>query len=169
MFLHDDVIKWKHFPCYWPFVRGIHRSPVNSPHKGQWREAFMFSLIYAWINCWVNNLKAGDLRHYHAHYDVTVMLSGRYVQASNAILLHLISATNFVLAFQTAFTTLLLLSVCLFYICYWVEKHNAVIVSAKQPGQLYLLQRQQNLPFYRNIIVNCILSTNHQPWHNAGH
>ena len=34
----DDVIKWKHFPCYWPFVRGIHRSPVNSPqHKGQWR------------------------------------------------------------------------------------------------------------------------------------
>ena len=33
---HDDVIKWKHFPRYWPFVRGIHRTPVNSPHKGQW-------------------------------------------------------------------------------------------------------------------------------------
>ena len=32
---HDDVIKGKHFPRYWPFVRGIHRSPVNSPHKGQ--------------------------------------------------------------------------------------------------------------------------------------
>ena len=29
---HDDVIKWKHFPRYWPFVRGIPRSPVNSPH-----------------------------------------------------------------------------------------------------------------------------------------
>ena len=43
--LHDDVIKWKHFPRYWPFVRGIHRSPVNSPHKGQWRGALMFSLI----------------------------------------------------------------------------------------------------------------------------
>ena len=26
---HDDAIKWKHFPRYWPFVRGIHRSPVN--------------------------------------------------------------------------------------------------------------------------------------------
>ena len=37
---HDDVIKWKHFPRYWSFVRGIHRSPVNSPHKGQWRDAF---------------------------------------------------------------------------------------------------------------------------------
>ena len=42
---HDDVIKWKHFPCHWPFVRGIHLSPVNSPHKSQWRGALMFSLI----------------------------------------------------------------------------------------------------------------------------
>ena len=43
--MHDDVIKWKHFPRNWPFVRGIHRSPVNSPNKGQWRGALMFSLI----------------------------------------------------------------------------------------------------------------------------
>ena len=34
---HDDVIKWKHFPRNWPFVGGIHRPPVNSPHIGQWR------------------------------------------------------------------------------------------------------------------------------------
>ena len=27
-YMHDDVIKWKHFPRYWPFVRGIHRSPI---------------------------------------------------------------------------------------------------------------------------------------------
>ena len=40
--IHDDVIKWKHFPCYWPFVQGIHRSPVNSLHKGQWRGALIF-------------------------------------------------------------------------------------------------------------------------------
>ena len=52
---HDDVIKWKHFPRYWPFVQGIHRSPVNSPHKGQWRGALMFYLIFARINGWVNN------------------------------------------------------------------------------------------------------------------
>ena len=70
---HDDVIKWKHFPRYWPFVRGIHRSPVNSPHKGQWRGALMFSLIFVWINGWVNNGEAGDLRRYRAHYDVIVM------------------------------------------------------------------------------------------------
>ena len=46
---HDDVIKWKHFPRYWPFVRGIHRSAVNSPHKGQWRGASMF-VFYLRLN-----------------------------------------------------------------------------------------------------------------------
>ena len=70
---HDDVIKWKHFPRYWPFVRGIHRSPVNHPHKGQWRGALMFSLICVWINGWENNREAGDLRRYRAHYYVIVM------------------------------------------------------------------------------------------------
>ena len=70
---HDDVIKWKHFPRYWPFVRGIHRSPVNFPHKGQWRGALLFSFICVWINDWVNNLEAGDLRRNRARYDVTVM------------------------------------------------------------------------------------------------
>ena len=69
-FSDDDVIKWKHLPRYWPFVRGIHRSPVKSPHKGQWRGSLMFSLICAWINAWVNNREAGDLRR---HYNVTVM------------------------------------------------------------------------------------------------
>ena len=69
---HDDVIKWKHFPCYWTFVRGIHRSPMNSPHKGQWRGALMFSLICAWINRWINR-EAGDLRRHRTHYDVTIM------------------------------------------------------------------------------------------------
>ena len=70
---HDDIIKWKHFPRCWPFVRRIHRSPVNSPHTDQWRRALMFSLIYAWINGWVNNREAGDLRRHLAHCDVTVM------------------------------------------------------------------------------------------------
>ena len=70
---HDDVIKWKHFPRYWPFVRGIHRPPVKSPHKGQWRGALMFSLICVWINGWVNTGEAGDLRRYRAHYVVIVM------------------------------------------------------------------------------------------------
>ena len=69
---HDDVIKRKYFPHYWSFVRRIHWSPVNSPHKGQWRGALMFSLICAWINDWVNSRETRDLKRHGAHYDVTV-------------------------------------------------------------------------------------------------
>ena len=66
---HDDVIKWR----YWPFVRWIHWSPVNFPHKGHWREALMFPLISVWINGCVNNREVGDLRSDCTHYDVVVM------------------------------------------------------------------------------------------------
>ena len=75
---HDDVIKWKHLPRYWPLEQGIHRSPVNPPppppHKSQWRGALMFSLICARLNGWVNSREVGDLRRYRAHYDVIGMM-----------------------------------------------------------------------------------------------
>ena len=50
-------------------------SPVTG-HKGQW----MFSLICAWINGWVNDCEAGDLRRHRAHYGVTVMGCGVVVK-----------------------------------------------------------------------------------------
>ena len=53
---------------------GNRRSSVNSPHKGLWRGALMFSLICAWIKGWVNNGEAGDLRRHRAHYGVIVMV-----------------------------------------------------------------------------------------------
>ena len=71
---------WRHqmeaFPHYWPFVKGIHRSPADSPHKGQWRGVLMFSLICAEINGWgwANSREAGDLRRHRAHYNVTVVI-----------------------------------------------------------------------------------------------
>ena len=71
--LLNDVIKWKRFPRYCTFVRRIHRPPVNSPHKGQWCGALMLSFICAWINAWVNNRQAGDLRRHRAHHYVIVM------------------------------------------------------------------------------------------------
>ena len=77
---HDDVIKWKHFPRHWPFVREIYRWPVNSPHKGQWQGPLMFSLVCAWIKGWVNTREAVDLRRYRAHYDVTVMFRDSWKQ-----------------------------------------------------------------------------------------
>ena len=70
----DDVIKWKYFPRHWPFVQGIHQSPVNSPHKGQWRGALMFSVICAWTSSLTNNGDAADLRHHRIHDDAIVTM-----------------------------------------------------------------------------------------------
>ena len=79
---HYDVIKWKHFPRYWPFVWGIQGSPVDFPHKGQWRGAFMFSLICAWTNGLLSGvpdffdrnkiLSGGDLSHYQVPHCIRV-------------------------------------------------------------------------------------------------
>ena len=63
---HDDVIKWKHFARYWPFV--------YSPHKGQWRGALMFFFICPWTNGWGNNRYDGDFRRHRAHCNVTVII-----------------------------------------------------------------------------------------------
>ena len=52
---------------------GIHRSPMHSPHKGQWHGALKFSLICAWINGWINKCEAGDLRRRRVHYVIIVM------------------------------------------------------------------------------------------------
>ena len=54
----------------------VGNSPVTGefPHKGQWREVLMSPLTCACINIWTNKREAGDLRHHHAHYDVTIMI-----------------------------------------------------------------------------------------------
>ena len=69
---------WRHqvglFSALLALCAGNSSVPVNSPHKGQWRGALMFSLICAWINDWVNNREAGDFRHHRGHYDVIVLI-----------------------------------------------------------------------------------------------
>ena len=44
----------------------------------------MFSLMCAWINDWVNNGEAGDLRRHRSHYDVTVMKEANTSCAENS-------------------------------------------------------------------------------------
>ena len=72
-----SVTCWRHqmetFSAILSLCAGNSPVPVNSPHKGQWRGALMFSLICAWINDLVNNREAGDLRRHRGHYDVIVM------------------------------------------------------------------------------------------------
>ena len=71
MTVHDDVIKWMHFPRYWPFVRG----PVTDefPSLRPVTRSFDVSLICSWTNVWINNRDADDLRRNRAHCDVTVI------------------------------------------------------------------------------------------------
>ena len=67
----DFTIWWRHkMEAFFALL-----SPVTGefPHKGQWRRALMFSLVSAWINSWVNNRDAGDLRRHGAHYRVAVV------------------------------------------------------------------------------------------------
>ena len=111
MISHDDVIKWKNILRYLTFVRGIHRWPVNTPHKGQWLGALMVSFICAWLNGSVNNREAGDLRRHRAHYDVTVMVCDKcgciyiYVSIAMYFLVNaLIPISIFILSFPTLST-----------------------------------------------------------------
>ena len=70
--LHDDVIKRKHYPRYWPFVWGHLWIPLTKTSDAElW--CFVLFLICAWTNSWANNRDTGDLRCHRGHYDVTVM------------------------------------------------------------------------------------------------
>ena len=77
-------------------MRGIHRWPANSPHKGQWRGALMFSLIWAWTNSWANTGDAGDLRCHRAHYDVIAMLYLMWnkPKLSQSVVFHAVDITS---------------------------------------------------------------------------
>ena len=62
-----DVIKCKHFQRYCPFVRGIHRLPVDSPHTGTVTRTFDVSVLLVWTKCWGNTRLTGNSRHHDGH------------------------------------------------------------------------------------------------------
>ena len=130
---HDDVIKWKHIPRYWPLCGEF------TGHR-QWRGALMFSLICAWINGWVNNREAGDLRRHRAHYDVIVMLCemssiARGLNKMAAILSTLI---------QKDF---------LFKLCIWIQfAHVFVNLCCRNIISFYFLHATQVYPYYLGLL-----------------
>ena len=72
---HGDAIKWKHFPRYWPFVRG--NLPVIGEFPAQRPVTRSCDIFFGLrLNKRLNkNCEAGDLRRHRAHYDVTVMVT----------------------------------------------------------------------------------------------
>ena len=119
---------WRHqmesFPRYWPFVRGIHRSPVNSPHKGQWRGALVFSLICTRINGWVNTGEAGDLRRHRALYDV-IVLGVDYVYMCACVWVQVFRAWRVDYVYMCA--------------CVWVQVFRAMWLHLTLPYRMQLL------------------------------
>ena len=81
----DDDIKWKHFPRYWPFVRGNSPIPGEFPAQRPVTRSFDVFFICVWISDWVNNGKAGDLTRYRAPYDVIVMITANTIGDINAM------------------------------------------------------------------------------------
>ena len=153
---YGDVIKWKHFPRYWPFVRGIHRSSVNSLHKGQWRRALMFSLVCAWINGWINKRVAGDLIRHRAHYDVIVMNPGlnyTYCMRGNVINLASTSEIN-VLPDETRNQSSLIISSLLF-----TSDGLGLLVLKRDNILLYLPLENEIIP-YGNVSFPFIFVSN---------
>ena len=59
---HDDVMAWRRFPNYRPFVKKIHRWSVDPPPIASVMRSFNVFLLLAWISSWTNNPLA-DLTH----------------------------------------------------------------------------------------------------------
>ena len=76
---HDDVMKWNYFSRYWPFVRGTHRSPVDSPHKAPVTRTFDVSfdirlnvrLNRHWSRLWFETPWSSLWRHCNDHCPFT--------------------------------------------------------------------------------------------------
>ena len=62
---HGDVMARKHCLYYWPFVRGIHQSLVDSPHKEPVLQSFDVSFFVSWTSCQTNSWVAGDSKYHY--------------------------------------------------------------------------------------------------------
>ena len=77
--------KWKKISALLAICAGNSPVPGKFPHKGQWRGVLMHSLICVWINGWMNNGEAGDLRRHPTHYYVIVMAKHKLTDISTRL------------------------------------------------------------------------------------
>ena len=104
--LHDNFMRWRWFPRYWPFVRGIHQCLVDIPPKTSVTWALMFPLVLSLTDGWKNSQVVGDLIRHESHCDGILMDSwntvyvleamaiGTYNEVSKRTPLLCIQATN---------------------------------------------------------------------------
>ena len=131
----------------------------NSPHKDQWHGALMFSLMCVWINSWVNNRKAGDVRRYSAHYDVSEILMGISVMTRNRMACVVLLVKNGGLRYKCILFGLVVHQSTETenhrYI-YFILNHLSVIVSVCFKKR-FLTQGIQNIRYIKNISFHITL------------
>ena len=61
----QETLAWKPFLHYWPFLKGMHRAPVDSSHEGATLQSFGAAFFYhSLIKTGSTNCKAiSDLKH----------------------------------------------------------------------------------------------------------
>ena len=137
---------------YWRFVRGIHRSPVNNPHDGQWHRALT---ICACTSGWANHRDASDLRRHRIPYEVTVMLQTKWSTLMICIIAELhgpwyeFVLENELIIFKTRFYNIRIYSY-MTYIFNVLHRRFPRIGSGRGPaGRWYF--------FWRNLLTTYIL------------
>ena len=162
-----QIAWWRHkmetFSALLALCAGNSPVPVNSPHNGHWRGTLMFSLICAWINDWVNNREAGDLRRHRGHYDVNVMVTCHiYCWRNKANLRDLIAATSLVILYEIGFKWSIFLSMrpWIWWITTKTIGHLFCTTSSfvhlfKPIGELKLELQSRNAQFGSKLAIFC--------------
>ena len=119
---------WRHqmetFSALLAICAGKSPVPGEFPAHRPVTRSFDVFFICAWINRWVNNCHAIDLRRYHAHYDVIVMKCGSFWSALNVFAL-VVNYRNVYHKFITKGPSVLLwvnlrTIHCIFFILEWI-------------------------------------------------
>ena len=147
-FQHDDVIKWKHFPRAGHLCGEFTGVPAQRPVT----RTLVFSLICAWINGWVNNGEAGDLRRHRAHYDVTVMSEGNPKPPLEFIVAwwgHLGRDRSWIKPHKSPFRD------NLFVENPWVKSRLSVMSTPSCSGEMYIVYQSYKWRVQRNTCIEC--------------
>ena len=149
----DCVACWRHqmetFSVLLAICAG--NSPVTGEFssQSQWRWVLMFSLICAWINGWVNNREAGDLRRHRAHYNVTILYQ-ELMRFQNQIKMGVTLEAGFHWSDYLVFGLMLLVSL-------GIGVYQAICGSKKTTHEYHLGSRAMGLvPVTMSLIVSYI-------------
>ena len=123
-------------------ARGMHRSHVNSPYKGQWCRALVVSLICAWISGWVNTREVGGFRRHRAHYGVIVMNNHGMDYLSLSIYMYQSRTVDMLILSKYVSIIKMYAHICVcLLLCIFAHRSTTWLVSDTECGTIWPHQR----------------------------